>query len=203
MIDIKNKKLIIFDCDGVLFESAAANRAYFNKCLDLAGYERIPEQMINEVEYMSVKQLIDMFIQDKYKAEKMFELTLTVPYEPFISEIIPNFNFDEILLLLKDKYYLAVATNRGRSIDTLFHHFDLFRYFHFKISTLNARSKPDPEMIYKCLEYFNLEKGEAFFIGDSESDYNCANNAGVDFLWFGKDKPEPMIKAGIELLNFL
>ncbi len=203
MIDIKNKKLIIFDCDGVLFESAAANRAYFNKCLDLAGIERVPEKMIHEVEYMSVKQLIDMFIKDKDQAEKISALTLTVPYEPFISEIQPNFNFDEILLQLKEKFFLAVATNRGRSIDTLFQYFDLYRYFHFKVSTLNARSKPDPEMINKCLDYFYLKKDEAFFIGDSESDYNCAKNAGIDFFWFGNDKPTPAIKTGKELLNFL
>ena len=203
MIDIKSKKLIIFDCDGVLFESAAANRAYFNKCLDLAGIERVPETMIHEVEYMSVKQLIDMFIKDKDKADKILALTMTVPYDQFISEIKPNFDFDEILLQLKEKFYLAVATNRGRSIDSLFHYFDLYRYFHFKISTLNARSKPDPEMIYKCLDYFYLEKDEAFFIGDSESDCNCAKNAGIDFFWFGKDKPAPAIKSGIELLKFL
>jgi HAD superfamily hydrolase (TIGR01549 family) len=200
---MKDKKLIIFDCDGVLFESAEANLAYFNKCLELAGYEKVPDEIINEVQYMSVKQLIDIFIKDKLKAEKMLELSLSVPYEPFISKIRPNFDFEEILIPLREKYYLAVATNRGRSIDTLFKHFNLFKFFHYKISTLNSKPKPDPGMIFKCLDYFYIDKDQVIFIGDSESDYNCAINAGVDFLWFGKDKPSPSIISGKDLFNFL
>lgn len=203
MEKIKNKKLIIFDCDGVLFETAEANLAYFNKCLEIAGYEKVPEEMIHKVQYMSVKQLIDIFITDKIKAERMFELSQSVPYDQFIPEIRANFNFDEILLPLREKYYLAVATNRGRSIDTLFAYFNLYRYFHFKISTINARPKPDPDMIIKCLNYFNINNEEAVFIGDSESDSECAENAAVDFFWYGKDKPQPFISSGIELLKFL
>ena len=44
-----------------------------------------------------------------------------------------------------------------------------------------ARPKPDPEGVFKALDFFQAEKGDALFVGDSLVDANTAKNAGVDF----------------------
>lgn len=43
------------------------------------------------------------------------------------------------------------------------------------------KHKPDPEPLLKCLKEIGLEPGEVIYIGDSLSDYQAANSAGVDF----------------------
>jgi len=43
------------------------------------------------------------------------------------------FDFNDVLPQLKKKYRLAVATNRGKSLETLFNHFNLERIFSYRI----------------------------------------------------------------------
>ncbi|WP_305152221.1 HAD family hydrolase [uncultured Dubosiella sp.] len=46
-----------------------------------------------------------------------------------------------------------------------------------------TKHKPDPEPIRLALEKLGLRPDEVLYIGDAPSDYEAANNAGVDFGW--------------------
>ena len=59
MAILDNKKLLIFDCDGVLFDSHEANLAYFDCCMKKAHYAAVGKELREKVVYMSVRQLID------------------------------------------------------------------------------------------------------------------------------------------------
>ncbi len=41
--------------------------------------------------------------------------------------------------------------------------------------------KPAPGLIFEALEYFNVSREEAIFIGDSKSDQDAAISAGIEF----------------------
>lgn len=198
---LSEKKLLIFDCDGVIFDSDQANAAYFKQCLTQAGYEDIPKTIGDKITYMSIEQIIREFIQDEKEVKRLIDISQSIEYDPYLSMLKPNGDIDAIFTFLKNNYHLAVASNRGKSLLKVFHYFNLFKYFNFKISALEAKSKPDPEMLYRCMDYFGIEKKMTVFIGDSISDCNAAKNACVDFLWVGNNTQSQNIDSINDLLQ--
>ena len=73
------------------------------------------------------------------------------------------------------------------------------------------KHKPDLEPIFKCLKQIEVMPEDAIFIGDSFSDYQAANNAGVDFgyaTWgsvsnAGIDNPTCIFNHPLELLKLV
>lgn len=185
MININDKKLLIFDCDGVLFDSTAANIAYFNRCLEIGGYPPMRGNSKEKIVYMSTKQLIEDLFSDEEDIQRLYKISQEVDYADFIPLLIPLFDFTEVLMNLRKNYFLAIATNRGKSIIKLFKYFGLFEIFHFKISVFETKAKPAPDMLFRCAEYFDVDVKDSLFIGDAESDMQSAKNAGMDFLWIG------------------
>ena len=118
-----------------------------------------------------------------------------------VGEATGLFDFDRVLGALSARFFLAIATNRGRSLERLFDHFGLDRWFHFRISTVDAEPKPHPEMLLKCIARFGVSKPEALYLGDSVSDRDAASNAGIDYLWVGGTE-EPRIDSVMELAHF-
>jgi phosphoglycolate phosphatase-like HAD superfamily hydrolase len=200
---LKNKKLLIFDCDGVLIDSLGANMAYFNHCLTLAGYPAIAAQYHDRVAYMSIKQLIGDIFGDTSEGEgkRVYELSKSVSYGPFLGLIEPKFDFHAVLGRLRSRYLLAVASNRGKSLVTLFKHFNLFDYFHYKIAALGIEAKPAPDMLLACMNYFDVSAGETLFFGDAGTDYEAACAADIDFCWVGVEGCSPGIESVRNLLD--
>lgn len=182
---LQDKKLLVFDCDGVLFDSHDANIAFVNRCLEVGGYPPLHEDAHGRVVYMSTRQFMNDLFSDAAEAERLFRITQDTDYTPFIRELEPLFDFERVLGELNRKFFLAVATNRGQSLERLIMHFKLDRYFSFRISTVEAPPKPHPEMLIKCVEHFGVTAPEALFLGDAESDRLTAYNAGIDYLWVG------------------
>ena len=46
------------------------------------------------------------------------------------------------------------------------------------------KHKPDPESLYRALQFFNATPNEAIMIGDSKSDLGAAKNASLDSVLF-------------------
>ncbi|HPI89619.1 MAG TPA: HAD family hydrolase [Spirochaetota bacterium] len=200
---LKGKKLLIFDCDGVLISSTPANTAYFNHCLTLAGHPALAEQYSDKVAYMSLEQLIFEIFGDTEEGRRVFNLSKTVPYDPFLDMIEVKFDFNEVLGRLRKNYFLAVASNRGKSLVTLFRHLHLYDYFHYKISARDAEPKPSPDMITRCMWYFGVSAKETIFFGDAVSDREAAQSADVDYCWVGPADEGPSIASVTELLSYL
>jgi len=193
MIDLNKKKLLIFDCDGVLIDSTAANAAYFDHCLERAGYPPLDAKYREQAAFMSIQQLIRTVFGETDESERVYNLSKRVSYAPFLDTIELKFNFADVLGSLRKRFYLAVASNRGKSLVSLFSHFYLFDYFHFKISAIEAEAKPSPDMLNRCVDYFGVNQGESVFFGDAESDLLAARAAGVDYCWVGRTTEEPNI----------
>jgi phosphoglycolate phosphatase len=197
---LADKHLIIFDCDGVLIDSHVANTNFFNRCLEKGGYPPLQGDDIAKVVYMSTRQLMFEMFPDPGEAERMFRISQETDYTPFLDDVRPLFDFKTVFGALHAKYHLAMATNRGRSIDRLMRHFNLDEWFEFRISAACAEPKPHPEMLLKCIDYFSMSPTEAIYLGDSDTDRDAAHNAGIDYLWVGGNK-YPGIKSVEELLR--
>ena len=197
---LAGKRLLIFDCDGVLIDANQANLNFFNECLRRGGHPPLAEELHEKVVYQSTKQLMSELFPDPAEAGRMHRISQDTDYTPFLDDVRPLFDYDRVLGSLHEKFRLAVATNRGRSLDRLFRHFRLDTWFEFRVSVLEAEPKPHPEMLLKCVGHFGVSKAEALYLGDSVTDHEAAVNAGIDYLWVG-GKGEPGIGSVAELAD--
>ena len=111
----------------------------------------------------------------------------------------------EILELLKKRFYLAIATNRSASFQTILHGFDLDKYFDYCVTSSDVKHpKPHPQSLLKILDHFQLSKKQALYIGDSEIDLKTAQRAGVNFIAYKNNIDTPLqIKTHLELKSIL
>jgi len=140
-------------------------------------------------------------IPDEKEAGRLYKISQELEYDPFIKLLTPSFDLDKTLSLLKKNYFLAIASNRAKSLKKLVNEFKLYDHINFVMSSLDANPKPDPEMLFKCIDHFIIKKEEALFLGDAISDELAAKNAKIDFLWIGADK-NPSISSVADLLDF-
>jgi HAD superfamily hydrolase (TIGR01509 family) len=183
--------LIIFDCDGVLFDSAPANIAYYNAVLERLGRPALSEEWGRRAHFMSSHQLYEaMFGTDSALGEAARRVGREVDYGPFYALMRPMPDLEHVLQSLTPHYRLAMATNRGGTVAGVVREFRLDRFIELAVGSHDvARPKPHPDMIEKCLEHFRVVPTAAVYVGDSETDHQAALAAGVHFVGVGGATP--------------
>ena len=84
--------------------------------------------------------------------------------------------------LRKKNIYISVVSNAPASyIKKVLKIFSIDINFLVCYHDVN-KHKPNPEGIYKVLEYFSIHKSETFYVGDNDIDYKTANNANINFF---------------------
>ncbi|MDX2480730.1 MAG: HAD-IA family hydrolase [Desulfuromusa sp.] len=179
---------VIFDCDGVMFESRQANLAYYNRILEQFSYPPVsPEQ--KELARLchtasSPEVLANLLHEEDLSPALSFSTTLD--YREFIPHMEPEPNLTELLKQLTGQYLLAVATNRGQSIVSILDHFNLRDYFLTIVTSHDVeRPKPAPDMLFLAAEKLNIVPENCLFIGDSELDKLAAAGANMQFAGYG------------------
>lgn len=198
---IRKAQLLIFDCDGVLFDSAESNIAFFNYCLDRAGHGQLDKDFAAKATYMSVGQLLEELPLGRTERERVYAISRSVRFELFFDAMHPLFDFNIVLPALGRHYHLAIASNRSASLGRLIEHFGLKRHFPFSVSALEAPPKPAPEMLLLCCKHFGIPTAETVFLGDSPADLAAALNAGTGFIGVGDHVPEPRVSSAAELIT--
>jgi len=174
-------RLVIFDCDGVMFESRRANEAFYNHIRARFG---LPPMSLEELDYVHMatsEESVNFIIPDERIRAEAQAYRLTVDYRPFARLMVMEPGLPDLLRFLKPEYYTAVSTNRSNTINPILEDFGLAPYFDLVVSCLDvSRPKPDPESINLILETLKIPASQALFIGDSEVDAATAQAAGVD-----------------------
>ncbi len=191
------KKIIVYDCDGVLFDSSHAVKAYYDYVfekfdLDMPDWSN---QATFELAMMSTNsEIIGHFCKDEKKFNEIMEFATKLNFRMFLDKMIPADGIFEALEKLKsDGHKLAVCTNRGVSIDPLLKHFKMYDYFDRLVCSFDVvRPKPHPEGLNKIAEHFASTKENMLFLGDSEADYKAAKGARMPFLSFGSNLYESL-----------
>ncbi len=180
-------RLVIFDCDGVLFDSEDANIAFYNEVLRLCG-----EPPMLGAEQVACHALASAQLFEKYYGDRPHLLARVqttakqLDYGPFYRLMSPKPLLRPVLAELRANYAVAMATNRGQTTQGVLEHFDLQPFFDLAVGVLDVpRPKPYPDMLMRCLEHFSLGAEEAVFVGDQTSDAECARAAGLHFVGIG------------------
>lgn len=180
-------RLVIFDCDGVLFDSEPANLAFYREVLRLAGAPPMPESVEAAYHSLASAQLFErIFGGQPDLLARVKKIAKETPYAPFFPLMGPKPLLRETLALLKQRYALAMATNRGQTTQGVIEHFGLRRYFDLAVGVLEvANPKPAPDMLKLCLKRLGVEAASTVYVGDQATDLEAARAAGIHFIGMG------------------
>ena len=180
---MKKTYAVIFDCDGVMFDSRQANINFYNHLLSHFGLSTMAEGSVAYVHMHTADESIRHLFRGTPYVEEALAYRLEMDYTPFIRDMIMEAGLKELLDLLRPKVGLAVATNRSNTIGKVLESNGLDRYFDIVVSSLDVKNpKPDPESLFKILDFFRITAEEAYYVGDSPVDYETAKAAGVPFI---------------------
>ncbi len=175
--------VVIFDCDGVLFDSRHANILFYNHLLERFGLQPMTDDQVAYVHMHTADEAVDFLFEGTPFLKEAQQYRLKMNYTPFIRSMVMEPGLVDLLKILRPHFKLAIATNRSNTIGEVLRTFGLMEYFDMVVSSLDVnRPKPDPECIKKILERFHAGAQEAVYIGDSEVDAKTAKAAGVMFF---------------------
>jgi phosphoglycolate phosphatase len=179
--------LVIFDADGVLFESAQSNVAYYNAIFAEIGEPPLSPGEERACIFMAAMQVFELRARkDAGKLALMREIARTIDFAPFFALLRPPFELRPFLLELKRRYRVALATNRSATTLGLIEHLGLDGVFDAVASARDkVRPKPAPDIVRLCLERAGVAPERAVYIGDSQIDAEAASGAGAHFLGVG------------------
>lgn len=180
-------KTIIFDCDGVMFDSRDANTHYYNFLLKSFGYGEMNEK---EIDYVHVHNVYDSVTHifrhhSVQNIDEVHDFRKRNSYLPFLRYMRIEPDLVPFLSATHDRFNLAIATNRTDTMLPLLEEFGLSGYFGKVMTADNARRpKPAADPLLEITEYFNCMIDESIYIGDSSIDEETARNCGMRFVAF-------------------
>jgi len=201
-------KCVIYDCDGVLFDSFEANTKLYNDLCALVGRIPLREEEMQYVHSHTVYEAIHfIFGRENDLEKKALESIKQVDLRNYIVYLKMEPHLFQILEKLKEKGILRVInTNRTTSMKHIMEKFNLWPYFEMLVTALDVKNpKPHPESIEKIIEAFQLKKEEAVFVGDSDVDKQTAESSGVTFIAYKNREiaNDLFIEDHLDLLNLI
>lgn len=180
-------KLIVFDCDGVMFDSKRANVEFYNH---LRHHYALPPMNYDEEQYIHMASVADSIghifrNNPEISLDEVRAYQRSIGYGPFLQYMKMEPDLVAFLDKVKQTYRLAISTNRSNTMIPLLREHGLEHYFEKVVTALTAkRPKPAPDGLLEILDYFQCSPEETIFIGDSEFDLLQASACKVDLIAF-------------------
>jgi phosphoglycolate phosphatase len=181
-------EFVMFDADGVLFDSDESNVAYYNAIfaqMDEPPLDRREEA--NAISHAAEQVFADRAGADAGKLERMREIARTMDGAPFFRLLRPPLDLRPFMLALKRRYRLGLATNRSATVPALIEHLGIADMFD-AIACMRdrVRPKPAPDILRLCMERAAAAPERAVYVGDSPIDRAAAMEAGTHFIAVGR-----------------
>ena len=180
-------ELVIFDADGVLFDSDQSNVAYYNAIFSRVGEPPMTAEEERACVYLAASGVFESRARgDRAVARRMQEIAESLDYAPFLELLRPALELRPFLTELKRRYRLALATNRSVTVPSMIEFLNLAGVFDAVACALDkVRPKPAPDILTLCLERARTAAGRAVYVGDSNIDHQAAAAAGTHFIGIG------------------
>ncbi len=197
-----NKKLLIFDVDGTIWNSEPDIFLSFNHVLKSNADMEVTMEEFKRLAGLSLTSMFENVLPEnkrsmarelgeKYKKHYIDEghfADATILY-PGVTETLEFFK--------KENYFLTVASSKPKRIlDKMIKHFNLIE-FDLVLGTEESdfRHKPDPDLIHHTLGSLKVKNEDAVIIGDTKADILAGINAKIDTIavTYGFDRPENLI----------
>jgi phosphoglycolate phosphatase len=211
-------RLVIFDWDGTLMDSAARIVACMQAAARDAGWGHLEDGAVRDIIGLGLPEAIDRLCPG-IDAERFELLRSRYAYHFVEGDSTPMAFFDGVeagIARLREHRArrLAVATGKSRrGLDRVFRESDSAGWFHASRTADETRSKPHPQMLEELLVELDVPVEEAVMVGDTEYDLEMARALGMDrvAVTWGVHAPErlaasrPVYTAGAmaELFDWL
>lgn len=205
---IQEIKAVIYDCDGVMFDSFESNLAFYTLVMEHFGRpapDRSDTETMRVLHTYSNRDVLSRLFRGDDRMDEVRAFSATIDYRALFPLMRMEEGLRETLDLLRGRVELAVCTNRASSMEMLLESFGLEGYFSCVMTAGRVTNpKPHPEPLFKVLDYYGIRPDEALFIGDSEVDRQAACAAGVPFVAYRGSVPAlARIERHTELLSLL
>ena len=189
MLNKKNGKLLLFDYDGTLVDSAnmiiEGTIEAFNRCglaipepddiragigqkLDIAIKSYLPlehKRTLDEV----IRQYRQWYVEKDLEGKQ---------FEPLFENVKPVLE-----ILHQDGWNLGIATNKSlRGLSRGLQHHKIERFFSIIMTTDNFTPKPNKAMAMHALKKLKVKNSDAFMIGDTIHDIKMGKNAQINTI---------------------
>lgn len=198
-------RAVVFDCDGVLFDSWHANVAYYNAIRERLGLPPMDAAWERRAHFLAASSVLEeMFGPDAATLEEARRIARSVDYEPFYALMLPVPGLTEVLASLRPSWRLGMATNRGSTVPEVVRRFGLDAWLDAAVGVLDVpRPKPHPDVIQECLARLGVRPAAAVYVGDAESDAVAARAAGVHFVALGEHTSSPRVVRDLRELPMM
>jgi HAD superfamily hydrolase (TIGR01509 family) len=186
-------KVVIFDCDGVLFDTEAANRAYYNHILTHFGKPAMTTDQFVFAHQHTLNEALAHLFDTEENIAAVHAYRQTMDYNRFLKLLRIEPHLIALLSKIKPKLKTAIATNRSDTMDRLLAEFNLTEQFDLVVTSFDIpRPKPHPDSLLKILSYFKIVPYQALYVGDSQVDAEAAAAAKIPFVAYRNEKlPAP------------
>ena len=183
---MKPYKLVIFDWDGTIIDSAARIVSSMQSAARDLGLPELTDEAVRDIIGLGLPEAIRILVPgiNDDTLEKMRQLysTYYITDDPTPTELFPGVK-QSLESLHAKGYRLAVATGKSRrGLDRVFADTGLGWLFETSRCADETTSKPDPHMLREILQETAVQASDAVMIGDTEYDLGMGVNAGMDVI---------------------
>lgn len=191
--------VVVFDCDGVLFDSREANIRFYNHVMERFGRPPLRADQVDYIHMHSARESLEYLLGPGADLEAAWEYCQSLDFRIFNRYLRKEPGLDKLLHYLKPRCRIALATNRTVSTRDLLASFHLEGAFDLVVTAADvARPKPHPESMEKILKVFGTVAQHVLFVGDSQVDALLAEETGVVFAAY----KNPSLPAHIHVPSF-
>ena len=196
-MNLSKIKAVVFDCDGVMFDTAMANRKFYDLILDHFNKPPLTDTQFIQVHMMTVADAVSYLFAEMTDLKPVFQSVKQIGAHNFIPHMEIAHGLADLLADLKFHGYIrAVATNRTDTMEQVLIHYGLTDQFDMVVTAADVKNpKPHPEPLIKIMDRFSLSPDQILFIGDSMYDQQAARAAGTVFAAFRQPQLEADLYA--------
>lgn len=175
------KKIILFDMDGVLFDTKENMRHAWHDVKNKFKIKINFNFYFKQIGIPFDKILKKLNINNNKKKIEFFYKKRSIFYNNLI-RIYPDVK-STLKYLLKKGYKIGVVTSKDK-----FRTLKLLKKINLKFSTVvcptkRLRGKPFPDQIIRALINVKIQRCNAFYVGDTNYDFVAAKRCPVSFVY--------------------